>query len=95
MARPSKIGARYKVNVQLSKYDYDFLERNATKFKFSKSEVIRQIIATYREYNYDKRVVATLEDAQVTRLTEIANTKNMSVGELASKVISNYIDTYF
>ena len=95
MARTNKLDAKYKVNVQVSKYDYDFLERNAAKFKFSKSEVIRQIIAIYREYNYDKRVVATLEDEQVTRLTEIANAKNMSVGELATRVLSNYIDTYF
>ena len=95
MARPSKIGARYKVNVQLDSYDYDFLKRNAERFKFSKSEVIRKIISTYREYNYDKRVVATLEDEQVTRLTEIARSKNMGVGELTSRVLSNYIDTYF
>lgn len=95
MARPNKLNAKHKVNVQLDTYDYDFLKRNAEKFKFSKSEVIRKIISTYREYNYDKRVVATLEDEQVTRLTEIAKSKGMGVGELASRVISNYIDTYF
>ena len=95
MARPNKLDAKYKVNVQVSKYDYDFLTRNAERFNYSKSEVIRQIIATYREYNYDKRVVASLEDEQVARLTEIANSKRMGVGELASRVISNYINTYF
>ena len=95
MARPNKLNTKHKVNVQLDTYDYDFLSRNAERFKYSKSEVVRQIIATYREYNYDKRVVATLEDEQVTRLTEIANSKNMSIGELASRVMSNYIDTYF
>ena len=91
MARPRKYGVKYKVNVQLGKYDYDFLERNATRYGFSKSEVMRQIINYYRDKSAENAVVANLEDESYLRLNEIASKRGMSVGELASRIIDGYL----
>lgn len=91
MARPKKIGARHKVNVQVTDYDYAFLERNATKYGFSKSEVVRQIIDYYRDKGGENSVVASLEETEFARLNEIARDKHMTSGELASRVLSAYL----
>lgn len=91
MGRPKKYGVKYKVNVQLGKYDYDFLERNATRYGFSKSEVVRQIMTYYRDKSAENAVVANLEEESYLRLNELANKKGMSAGELASRILDGYL----
>ena len=92
MARPNKHGVRYKVNIQLNTDDYNFLERNAKKFGISKSEVVRQIITSYRENNYAMRVVANLEEGQLNQLRKIASVKNMNMGQLTSAIVEAYLN---
>lgn len=95
MARPKKNGRRKQISTLLDWYYYDFLSKQATKQGISVSEMTKRVI----EFQVDKKNGATeivaLEPEQLIRLNEIATEKGMSTNDLMTRVISNYIDTYF
>ena len=95
MARPKKTGRRKQISTVLDWYYYDFLKRQSEKQGLSISEMAKKVI----EFQVDKKNGATeivaLEPEQLNRLNEIAKSKGMSTNDLMTRVISNYIDTYF
>lgn len=95
MARPKKNGRRKQISTLLDWYYYDFLSKQAIKQGLSVSEMARKVI----EFQVDKKNGATeivaLEPEQLKRLNEIAKEKGMTTNDLMTRVLSNYIDTYF
>ena len=95
MARPKKTVRRKQISTLVEWYYYDFLKKQAEKKGISISEMTKRVI----EFQVDKTNGATelvaLEPEQVKRLGEIAKEKGMTTNDLMTRVLSNYIDTYF
>jgi len=95
MARTKRLHGKTKVCTELESYYYDFVRRYATEHGMSISEMVRRCVV----YQIDKKGggtdIVALEPEQVQRLNEIAKSKGMSTNDLMTRVISNYIDTYF
>ena len=95
MARPKRQHEKIKVCTELEKYYHDFVKRYADKNGISVSEMVRRCVV----YQVDKKnggtEITALEPEQLARLNEIAKEKGMSINDLMTRVLSNYIDTYF
>ena len=95
MARAKNPKRRYKVATMIEGYYYDFLTRAAEKGGYSLSEGIRRAVVYAVDKQFKNAINISLEESQMERLYEIAKSKDMSIGEISSRVLSNYIDTYF
>ena len=95
VARPKKTGRRKQISTLLDWYYYDFLRKQAEQKDISISEMTKKVI----EFQVDRKGGSTeivgLEESQLKRLKEIADEKGMSTNDLMTRVLSNYIDTYF
>ena len=82
------------VATRVEKYYYDFLKKQADMQKMTLSGIVRKVI----EYQVNMKLGAmsvSLDDNQIARLNEIAREKGMSVDDVLTRVVSNYIDGYF
>lgn len=95
MARPKNNKRRYKVATMIDGYYYDFLKKMADKGGYTLAEAIRRGVVYAVDKQFKSAVNISLEEEQVNRLRDIARSKNMDISELSSRVLSNYIDTYF
>ena len=94
MARPKKLGKRKQVSATIDKYHYDYLTSQAEKQGISISKLVSNIIKYQVERQFGSVAVA-LDDEQTKRLHEIAAEKDMSVNDLTTRIVENFIRGYF
>lgn len=95
MARPKKTGRRKQISTVLEWYYYDFLKRQAEKQGISVSEMTKKVIEFQVGRKGGGTEIVALEEEQKKRLNEIAKEKGMTTNDLLTRIISNYVDTYF
>ena len=95
MARPKRLHEKTKVCTELERYYYDFVRKYAANNKISVSEMVRKCVVYQVDNKNGGTDIVALEPEQVKRLNEIAKEKGMTTNDLMTRVISNYIDTYF
>ena len=82
------------VSTRLENYYYDYLTRQAKIQGTTTSDMLRKVV----EYQVEKKLgglSVRLDEKQLKRLNEIAREKGMSVNDILTRVVSNYIDCYF
>ena len=92
MARPKRLHEKTKVCTELEKYEYDYLKKQADKHGYSVAEAARRVICFFVEKQFPNTVVASLPEEQEKQLYVLANKKGKSAGEMASAIITAYLE---